>query len=306
MMPNENSENVTAELSFPPAENSFLRDAGSLMAIDLGAATHQGHVRANNEDHHLIVRFRRSLDSLHSNLAEGMLAPSYNLTGYGLLVADGLGGMAGGEIASRTALTRLVELVVDTPDWVFDLKQPQHSQVVVERMIDRFYQLDETIREQAERDATLSGMGTTLTVAATLGRDLIIGHVGDSRAYLFHNDSLSQITKDHTLAQALIEAGVAGQNEPATRSMRHVLTAALGSFGPQTKPETWHLQLSENDQLLLCTDGLTEMVDDKTIASLLRSADTAENACEDLVTMALAAGGLDNVTVLVARFGASH
>lgn len=306
MMPNENSENVTAELSFPPAENSYLQDVGSLMAVDLASATHQGHVRANNEDHHLVVRFRRSLDSLHSNLAEGMLAPSYNVTGYGLLVADGLGGMAAGEVASRTALTRLVELVVDTPDWVFDLKQPQHSQVVVQRMIERFYKLDETIREQAERDATLSGMGTTLTVAATLGRDLIIGHVGDSRAYLFHNDSLSQITKDHTLAQALIEAGVAGQDEPAARSTRHVLTAALGSFGPQTKPETWHLQLSENDQLLLCTDGLTEMVDDKTIASLLRSADSADRACEDLVTMALAAGGLDNVTVVLARFGPAN
>lgn len=302
MIANPNSENATAELHLPDSEDSYLHDAGALMAVDLGAATHQGHVRANNEDHHLVVRFRRTLESLHSNLDEGMLAPSYDVTGYGLLVADGLGGMAAGEVASRTALTKLVELVVDTPDWMLDLKQPEHRQVVVQRMLDRFYRLDKTIRQEAERDATLSGMGTTLTVAAILGTGLIVGHIGDSRAYLFHNDSLSQITKDHTLAQALIEAGVAGSDEPATRSMRHVLTAALGSFGPNTKPEFWQLQLAENDQLLLCTDGLTEMVDDQTIASLLRNTDSAERTCEDLITMALAAGGVDNVTVVLARF----
>ena len=306
MAADPNSENVTAELSIPLAENAYLHEVGSLMAIDLAAATHPGHVRQNNEDHHLVVRFRRTLEHLHSNLDEGLLASSYNLTGYGLVVADGLGGMAAGEVASQLALTRLVELVVDTPDWMLDIKQPQQSQVVVQRMIDRFYRLDQAIRQRAEQDATLSGMGTTLTVAATLGTNLIVGHVGDSRAYLFHNDSLSQITKDHTLAEALIEAGVAGRDEPAARSTRHVLTAALGSFGPNTKPELWQLQLSPGDQLLLCTDGLTDMVDDKTIASLLRNAGNADKACEDLVTVALAAGGLDNITVVLARFGSPN
>jgi len=274
------------------------------MAVDLAAATHRGHVRGNNEDHYLVVRFRRTLENLYSNLDKGMLARTYDVTGYGLLVADGLGGMAAGEIASRTALTKLVEMVVDTPDWMLDLQEPQNVEVILNRMTDRFLQIDETIREQADRDATLSGMGTTLTVAANLGKELIIGHIGDSRAYLYRDGSLSQITRDHTLAQALIEAGVAGRDEPATRSMRHVLTAALGSLGPKTKPDIRRLELNPNDQLLLCTDGLTEMVDDRTIAALLRNADTADKACEDLVTVALAAGGLDNVTVVLARFGA--
>jgi protein phosphatase len=113
-------------------------------------------------------------------------------------------------------------------------------------------------------------------VAANLGRDLVIGHIGDSRAYLFRDGALSQLTKDHTLAQAMIEAGVAGRDEPAARSMRHVLTAALGSLGPKTKPEIQRLEIKPNDHLLLCTDGLTEMVDDKTIASLLENAGTAD------------------------------
>jgi len=303
MIRHNSSEQVTEEFSVNLSEDSHLHDPGAVMAVDLAAATHRGHVRGNNEDHYLVVRFRRTLENLYSNLNKGMLAQSYDVTGYGLLVADGLGGMAAGEVASRTAVTKLVELVVDTPDWVLDIKNPEHLETVQQRMNDRFLRIDETIREQADRDATLSGMGTTLTVAANLGRNVVIGHIGDSRAYLFRDGSLSQVTKDHTLAQAMVEAGVAGSDEPAARSMRHVLTAALGSLGPKSKPDIQRLEVGPNDQLLLCTDGLTEMVDDKTIASLLANAASADKACEDLVTVALAAGGLDNVTVVLARFG---
>ena len=302
MIRHDSSDDITEEFTLAVSENSYFRDPGTDTAVDLAAATHRGHVRGNNEDHYLVVRFRRSLENLYSNLNKGMLAPSYDMTGYGLLVADGLGGMAAGEVASRTALTKLVELVVDTPDWMLDFKQPRNLETIQHRMNERFQRIDETIRAQADRDATLSGMGTTLTVAANLGNDLVIGHVGDSRAYLFRDGSLSQLTKDHTLAQAMIEAGVADENEPAARSMRHVLTAALGSLGPNRKPEVQRLQVQPRDQLLLCTDGLTEMVDDATIASLLQNADSADRACEDLVTVALAAGGLDNVTVVLARF----
>jgi protein phosphatase len=303
MFRHDSSEPVTEELPLNVSENSYLQDPGAIMAVDLAAATHQGHIRSNNEDHFLVVRFRRTLENLYSNLNKGMLAASYDVTGYGLLVADGLGGMAAGEVASRTALTKLVELVVDTPDWMMDTTKPKNLETVQQRMTDRFLRIDETIREQADRDATLSGMGTTLTVAANLGKDLVIGHIGDSRAYLYRHGSLAQLTKDHTLAQAMIEAGVAERDEPAARSMRHVLTAALGSLGPKSKPEIQRMEVNPSDQLLLCTDGLTEMVDDKTIASILKNADTADRACEDLVTVALAAGGLDNVTVVLARFG---
>jgi protein phosphatase len=303
MSTHKGSEEVTAEYSLSISSNSYMHDPGAALSVDLAAATHRGHVRSNNEDHYLVVRFRRTLENLYSNLDKGMLARTYDVTGYGLLVADGLGGMAAGEVASRTALTKLVELVVDTPDWMLDYKNPENIETVHQRMNERFLRIDETIRAQADRDATLSGMGTTLTVAANLGNDLVIGHIGDSRAYLFRDGSLSQLTKDHTLAQAMIEAGVAQRDEPAARSMRHVLTAALGSLGPKTKPEIQHLKVNPDDQLLLCTDGLTEMVDDQTIASLLKNADSADKACEDLVTVALAGGGLDNVTVVLARFG---
>jgi len=278
------------------------RSGNSLAAIDLAAVTHPGHVRENNEDHYLIAQFGRSLKTVLTNLDEGVLAQSYDFTGYGLLVADGLGGLAAGEVASSTALAKLVELVVETPDWMLGLRREQDVSTVVQRMTQRFMKIDQTLKEQAERDTTLRGMGTTLTVAATLGNDMIVGHVGDSRAYLFHDQRLMQLTTDHTLAQALIDAGVARPDEPATRSTRHVLTAALGSPGQQVDPQIHRGQLSAGDQILLCTDGLTEMVDDRTISNVLQDTTSAQGACQSLVNLALAAGGLDNITVVLARF----
>ena len=284
-------QEITAELpSLAVAEQSFTLDAGALMAIDIAAATHEGHVRKNNEDHYLVMRFRRSLENLYTNIDPTILRATYDLTGYGLLVADGLGGMSAGEIASRTALTKLIQLVVETPDWMMSLEQRDEVQTVLERMNERFLRVDETLKQHADRDTSLSGMGTTLTAVATLGDNVVIGHVGDSRAYVFRE---------------LIDAGLS-RGDPAARSMRHVLTAALGSLGPRTQPEVRQLRLRDGDQLLLCTDGLTEMVDDKTLASLLRNADSAARACEDLITVALAAGGSDNVTVVLARFNSSQ
>ena len=273
------------------------------LTVDVAAATHRGLVRKNNEDHYLVVEFGRSLKTIDTNLDDALLERNYGLSGYGMIVADGMGGMAGGEVASSMALTRLVELVVDTPDWFMSLNDEDHAKTVLKRMTERFMNVDEALKGRAENDRSLLGMGTTLTVGGVLGNDLIIGHIGDSRAYLLRGNKLSQITSDHTLAQALIDAGITKPEEPASRSMRHVLTAALGAMGNSVEPEMHRCELAAGDQLLLCTDGLTEMVADSLITSVLREATTVKRACIDLVDLALAAGGLDNITVIVARFG---
>jgi serine/threonine protein phosphatase PrpC len=298
-------EDVTQELKFEAPRAKLVSDRGSLMAIDVAATSHAGHVRTNNEDHYLVVRFGRSLESIQTNVKPEILRPNYNLTGYALLVADGLGGMAGGEVASRTALAKIVNLVIDTPDWILGFEDNAKVDTIMSRMTERFLKVDETLKDQADHDASLSGMGTTLTTAATLNDDMVIGHIGDSRAYLFRNNALTQLTRDHTVAQELIDAGI-DRADPATQSMRHVLTAALGSLGSRIQPEVQRIHLQEHDQILLCTDGLTEMVDDKTIASLLRNTSAAAKACEDLTTIALAAGGSDNITVVLARFGSTE
>lgn len=269
---------------------------------EVAAATHQGHVRDNNEDSYFLMRFGRSLEKLATNLEEYFVEENYALTGYGLLVADGMGGMAAGDVASRMAICKLIELLVDTPDWTLALKRNKDVKTVFERMTRRFYEIDRTLKDEAKSDNTLYGMGTTLTVAGTLGNDLVLGHVGDSRAYLLRGDIFRQLTRDHTLAQMLIDAGVASSDDPAPRSMRHVLTAAIGSLDERIEPQVQRFRLCPGDQLLLCTDGLTEMVDDELIASVLRNSSSAQLACDNLIDVALGGGGTDNITVVVARF----
>ena len=296
MNSHDSSQEVTLQFA---AE--ILPDSWTPLDIDIAALSHQGHVRDNNEDRYLVVRFGRSLENLSTNLDEHLLETSYSLNGYGMLVADGMGGMAAGEVASGMALTKLVELVIETSDWTMSLKHDRDVQTVLQRMTDRFLQVDEALREKAKSDASLRGMGTTLTVAGALGSDLIVGHVGDSRAYLLRGSKLRQLTTDHTLAQALIDAGVAKRDDPATRSMRHVLTAAIGALDEHAEPQVQRFRLYDGDKLLLCTDGLTEMVDDKTITNVLVESSSAHIACQSLVDLALAGGGVDNITVIVAR-----
>lgn len=290
-------------------QNNFKTDTSDSLSqhwapldAEVAAATHQGHVRENNEDSYLMMRFGRSLEKISSSLDEYLMDQNYALTGYGFLVADGMGGMAGGEVASRMAICKLVELVVDTSDWTLALKQNKDVQTVFQRMTQRFYEIDRTLRAEAKKEPALHGMGTTLTVAGTLGNDLVLGHVGDSRAYLLRGNNFRQLTRDHTLAQALIDAGVATSDDPAPRSMRHVLTAAIGSLDERTEPQVQRFRLLSGDQLLLCTDGLTEMVDDDLIANVLYEAHSAELACQGLIDLALGAGGSDNITVVLARF----
>jgi serine/threonine protein phosphatase PrpC len=274
----------------------------SSLKVDLGASSHTGHIRDNNEDSYLVMRFGRSLENVLTNLDEDLLEQNYAMRGYGMLVADGMGGAAAGEVASRFALSKLVELIVDTSDWTLSLQRREDVTTVLRRMTERFLQIDDTLRKEADRDHNLRGMGTTLTVAGVMGNDLIIGHVGDSRAYLLRDTGMKQLTTDHTLAQALIDAGVANRDDPASRSMRHVLTAAVGSLGDKGVPQVQLFKLSADDQLLLCTDGLTETVEDATIAGVLREAKSAQFACNELVNLALAGGGSDNITVVLARF----
>src|ERR1044072_4745984 len=258
------------------SHNELRRDLSDVLSenwapleVEVAAATHQGHVRENNEQSYCLIKFGRSLEKLSTNLEEYFLEENYSITGYGMLVADGMGGMAAGDVASRMAICKLIELLVDTSDWTLALKRNKDVKTIFERMTQRFYEIDRTLKEEAKSDHSLHGMGTTLTVAGTLGNDLVLGHVGDSRAYLLRGEIFRQLTRDHTLAQMLIDAGVANSDDPAPRSMRHVLTAAIGSLDESIVPQVERFRLQTGDQLLLCTDGLTEMVDDERIARLV-------------------------------------
>ncbi len=276
--------------------------ASSLVEMDLAALSHPGKVRRNNEDHFIVARFDRSMRTLLTNLPEGEVPQRYAETVYGMLVADGVGGAAAGEIASRTAVQALVDLVIETPDWIMRLDEPLANEVL-QRMERRFQQVREVLVEKAKADPALRGMATTMTVACSLGPELLTAHVGDSRAYVFRRDGrLERLTRDQTLAQSLADAGAITQQEVATHPSRNVLTSALATRGAFVQVELKRSRLEDGDQLLLCSDGLTDMLPDDSIARELAIPGPAAGACRRLVDLALEAGGKDNVTVVLGRY----
>jgi protein phosphatase len=295
--------NVDTEIfTWPEAPDirSFKVDSPRVR-VDLGALSDPGKVRPNNEDHFLVARFDRSMQTLITNLPPGHVPEHYGETAYGMLVADGMGGEAAGEVASRLAVSVLVDLVLQTPDWILRLDD-QSLREVQKRMERRFQQVQEALRGHAREDPSLAGMGTTMTLACSLGADLLLMHVGDSRAYLLRQDKLHRLTCDHTMAQSLADAGVISPQDIATHPLRHVLTNVLGGRDGRVRVDCSELRLMNGDQVLLCTDGLTDMVSEATIIEVLRSDGTANDACRVLVDQALYAGGKDNITVVLGRF----
>jgi serine/threonine protein phosphatase PrpC len=273
----------------------------ALVNVDVAALTHPGKVRENNEDQFLVGRTERDLEVLRTSLHQDDIPRHLRETGYAMIVADGIGGVEGGEVASRLAIKTLLELVIQTPDWIMRLDDDL-AEEFVRRASDRYRKADAAIRKQALSDPSLGRMGTTLTLAVSLAADLFVIHVGDSRAYLLRNGQLQQLTRDQTVVQSLLDAGVLTHQQAATHNMRHVLTQALGQHADKLKIEVQSLKLADGDCLLLCTDGLTDMVPDGEISAVLVNSGKAEQQCQLLMDKALEAGGKDNITAVVAHY----
>jgi protein phosphatase len=273
----------------------------SLVRIDVSALSHPGHRRENNEDHFLVTRLGRTLQTLISSLPAGDVPERTEEVNYVMVVADGMGGHAAGEVASRMAISALARLALDLPDWHFRV-DPDRTSELAQRTRHIVEQIDAELVEEGRQNEALHGMGTTLTGARSFGRDLMIAHVGDSRAYLLRGTRLRRLTRDHTYTQLLIDTGQLRATDAATSRTRHILTNVLGGSDAHVKVEIDTLQLEEGDRLLLCSDGLTDLVDDDTIATALLTHPTSAAACAHLVQLALDHGGRDNVTVIVAGY----
>jgi protein phosphatase len=277
------------------------RPFSSLIGVDVSAASHTGHVRENNEDHFFVTRLGRTLQTLVTSLSLSDVPARAEEVNYVMIVADGMGGHKAGEVASRMAISALVSLALDVPDWIFKVDE-EHAREIEERARARVREVGAMLIERGRRDPALRGMGTTLTYARSLGRDLLITHVGDSRAYLLRAGRLHRLTRDHTYAQLLVDTGQLAPADVASSRHRHVLTNALGGSSEDVQVDIDMLQLEDGDRVLLCSDGLTDMVDDGTITRILLEAAGSRNACERLVQRALDGGGRDNVTVIVAAY----
>ena len=201
-------------------------------------------------------------------------------------VADGMGGHAAGEVASEIAVNVLAELAPK------DLDGAALEHAVEEAN----HEIIRAARDGRGRD----GMGTTLTACMLENERLVIAQVGDSRAYLLHHGKLQQLTRDHSLMADMIEAGQLTPEEARHHPQRSVITRALGS-DPNTRPDMYEINVETGDRLLVCSDGLSSMIEDEQIEAVMRRVPDPQRCASQLVNEAIAAGGHDNVTVIVSN-----
>jgi serine/threonine protein phosphatase PrpC len=272
----------------------------SLVKVEFAALTDRGKVRATNDDHYLVGRANRVLEPLLTNMPGETAPVRFGETAYGMLVADGIGGTEAGREVSMMAISCFVHLVLATPDWIMRPDDRQ-TQRVMRRMAERFRKVHLTVIEQSLKTPALSGIGTTLTLACSVGREMVIAHVGNSRVYLFRQGKLHQLTRDHTLAQKLVDIGAIKCEEVASHQSQYFLTDTIGSTG-RGRADVQLIKLMDGDIVLLCTDGLNQMVEDPAIEGILTLIKSPSQICHLLMDLALARGGNDNVTVVLAHY----
>lgn len=278
-------------------------DGPSTTAVqfDVAGLSDKGAVRDENQDHFLVVRTGRYFQTLATSLPAGEVPERSEEQGLLMMVADGMGGQAAGEVASRTVLATLTSLILEHPEWILKVDEDSASDLL-NRTIARYKALDAALAQRMRDEPALRGMGTTLTAAYSLGLDLFVAHVGDSRAYVLHDGAVRQLTRDHTHVQKLVDAGMLSREEAAGHQLRNVLTNVLGGAHRSVEVEFQRLRLAAGDRLLLCSDGLTGTVRDEEIAAILGASATSSESCRRLVDRALALGAPDNVTAIVARY----
>lgn len=266
--------------------------------IDVFGLTHLGLTRAENQDHFLIASMQKALRVASTSLDPAAFDEiSGGSRGYLFCVADGVGS-GDGRRASSTALRAIVQHVTAFSDLYAHFDHAEEERFVAE-LRGGVLHGHEVLRKQLESDHQKSGLATTLTMVAVLWPHAYLVHVGDSRCYRLREGRLEQLTRDQTLAEALREDGALTGAEADRSPLKHVLVSALGS--EEATPQASVHECRWDDVMLLCTDGLTKHVSDDEIAAALRGLASAEQACRDLVALALDRGGSDNVTVLVGR-----
>jgi serine/threonine protein phosphatase PrpC len=267
--------------------------------LDVYGVTHTGRVRQSNQDHFLICSLRRDIVVHGTSLPDlfGLTSPQERVA-FLALVADGVGGGLRGEEASRLAVERITRYVAGSVRCYY-AADPNHDGGLLESLQESAVRCHQDIVRHAEEDADRRGMATTLTLWLGLWPRGYLVQVGDSRCYLLHRGELTQVSRDQTIAQDLVDLGVFTGADAANTRLTHTLSSSIG--GHHTAPVVTRMQQEWGDVGLLCSDGLTRHVTDERIRERLRSMSSARQVCEDLLQDALDGGGTDNITILVGR-----
>ncbi len=285
-------------------DTAIVPDLRRSLAVRAFGATDKGQVRANNEDQFLVARLSKALQVVQTSLPQPKTRQSSDCS-HLFIVADGMGGHAAGEQASALAIDSVETYVLEALKWFAHKSDDEDDQLLAE-----FRQAlglaHERVRHEAIEHPELMGMGTTLTLAYSLNDQLYVAHVGDSRCYLFRERILYSVTQDHTLVEDMVRKGVLAPEEAVHHRWRHVITSTVGGESAKVRIDVHRLHLQPGDVVVLCSDGLTEMQTGDEIAAILQSSHDPESACHALIAAANAAGGKDNITVVVAAFAAGE
>jgi serine/threonine protein phosphatase PrpC len=267
--------------------------------MDVYGLTHPGAVRKENQDHFLICSLRKEVVVHHTSLTH--LAPQ--ATGAQrlallMMVADGVGGGAKGEEASRLAVEVVTRYVAGSMRCYYASEQAD-DQEFLQSLEHAAQQCHEEVVRHANENPEYHGMATTLTLWLSSWPRAFLLQVGDSRCYFLRGDELTQITRDQTMAQELIDLGVLTRADAAATRYATTLSSSIG--GRQTAPVVTRIGLDWGNVALLCSDGLTRHVSDERIRERLRTMTSSRQVCEDLLQDALDGGGTDNITIVVRR-----
>jgi PPM family protein phosphatase len=276
--------------AFVPAKPTA--SAGAI-TLHVFGRTDVGQIREHNEDNFLIADLSEQNRSLLEANRTQTVGPRGNVLG----VCDGMGGAAAGEVASQLAVDIIYETLCSEPP-------PQDPDDFARRLVRAVEEAGVRIFNEARADRSRRGMGTTATIAALLDERLFLAQVGDSRAYILRMGQLVQVTRDQSLVTQLIEAGQLTEEEAETFEHNNIILQALGT-ADSVQVDLTHVVLRDGDRLMLCSDGLSGMVRNDEIRQVLLTFTDPFQACRELTDRANAAGGHDNITVIVADFHGS-
>ena len=300
-MPMSDVQQIPDDSEMATVDNLAQPTSPVKVRVACGSLTHPGRVRKNNEDQFLVARLAKSMQICQSSMDNSGETRFSDEDGYLMVVADGMGGAAAGERASALAVQSIEAYTLNTLKWFFHLGGADQSLLLGE-LRQALEIADRAVVDEGEANARYAGMGTTMTLAYSVANDLYLVHAGDSRAYLFREGKLEQVTNDHTLVQLLVSGGVIKPEEAKRHARRNIVTNVLGGPSAGVHAEIHKVRIADGDLLLLCSDGLTEPVDDATIAQIMSGTTDPDLLARDLVAMALERGGPDNVTAVVARY----